>query len=175
MLAAAVYFYVSSTTETATPSPSSAIPWLTPSPAVQLADWQDEAGYTFRYPQNLKVNNHPEDDVNYSHLEFTSSQLAGSLVIIMQDNTYANLDTWSTSGTTITLADRPAKKVTASDGSLRLGVVDGDVLLTINAPVSWQLIFDQIASTLAFFQPTPQTNPPAASANSDILEEDSGD
>lgn len=59
-------------------------PTVTP-PVVALASRDDPAGFTIRYPENLLVNPHDEDQENYAHLEFTHPDHPGNLIVWVKD------------------------------------------------------------------------------------------
>lgn len=96
----------------------------------------------------------------------------------MQDNTYKSLAAWANNPKAIdtVLGDKEALKFQTAD-KLTLGAVDNDVLVTIEAPISQEKLFNQIVSSFEFFYPTPtaakqtktQTQPPA---EENILEEE---
>ncbi|MEK7544465.1 MAG: hypothetical protein AAB557_06430 [Patescibacteria group bacterium] len=55
-----------------------------PTPA-QLLAWNDPNGFSFQYPEGLVVNKHDEDKENYSHVEFTSPDHPGRLIVWGKD------------------------------------------------------------------------------------------
>jgi hypothetical protein len=65
-----------------------------PEEKILTQEWQDPAGFTFSYNQDLKINNHPEDEVNYANLELLQKDRQGSIMILVSDSRYANLEEW---------------------------------------------------------------------------------
>ena len=51
----------------------------------QLVVWDDPAGFTFEYPQDLKVDKHDEDKENYAHVELTSPGRQGRVIVWAKD------------------------------------------------------------------------------------------
>jgi hypothetical protein len=47
--------------------------------------WKDASGFLVEYPDQLTVNPHEEDDANYAHVEFSSPDHQGSVVIWAKD------------------------------------------------------------------------------------------
>ncbi len=65
-----------------------------PEEEILTQEWQDPAGFTFSYNQDLKINNHPEDEVNYANLELFQKDRQGSIMILVSDSRYATLEDW---------------------------------------------------------------------------------
>lgn len=89
-------------------------------PAQSLTVWEDPAGFSFSYPQGLTIDTHPEDQENYAHLEFTSPEHSGKILIWAKDlPSAATIDAWvkankAYAGATVmdsTLAGAGAKKI----------------------------------------------------------------
>jgi len=59
-----------------------------------LKTWEDPAGFKFNYPDKIVINNHPEDEENYAHLELTNATYPGRILIWMKDKTEKDLSTW---------------------------------------------------------------------------------
>lgn len=65
----------------------------TPAPT-QMTTWTDPAGFTFQYPKDLTVNKHDEDTDNYAHVELTSKDHPGSIIVWAKDTTAADVNAW---------------------------------------------------------------------------------
>ena len=68
-----------------------------PSAAPKIEDmvtWKDEAGFSFQYPKGLATNKHEEDNQNYAHVELTSPDHKGSVIVWVQDPFLLGLLGW---------------------------------------------------------------------------------
>jgi hypothetical protein len=63
---------------------------------VALKVWEDPAGFNFSYFEGIEIDNHEEDEENYAHLELTSQDYPGSILVWVKDKTEKNLDDWVT-------------------------------------------------------------------------------
>ncbi len=148
----------------------------TPSPqAPQLTTWNDPAGFSFQYPKELSLNKHDEDDQNYAHLEFTSKDNPGNLIVWAKDTTAQDVAGWVKSdkrfsGVNIidtTLGGQPAKKILISTPQKMLitGTVDENIVFTVESTIDeegyWSKVHDTITSTFTF---TPEQNANAGSS-----------
>lgn len=141
---------------------------LTPTPqAPELTTWNDPAGFSFQYPKTLSLNKHDEDNQNYAHLEFTSKDNAGNLVVWAKDTTAQDVAGWVKSdkrfsGVNIidtTLGGQPAKKAII-DKMLMTGTVDENIVFSIESTIDdegyWSKIHDTIASSFKFMSGAPE-------------------
>lgn len=127
--------------------------------------WDDEAGFTFQYPDGLYIDDHPEDMENYAHLEITSTKEAdGRILILVNNATIETIDEWVEQDEEATmagildstLADAPAKKLLFNDPKRVLTAVidsyEGLYLLELQPGEGdyWQKVYDQIVTTFAF-------------------------
>jgi hypothetical protein len=96
------------------------MPVISPTPARAVEKiWDDPAGFTFRYDENLAIDKHDEDKENYAHLELTHPAHPGSIIVWVTDTTAQDSDSWVKTEKTFTganiidttLGDQPAKKV----------------------------------------------------------------
>lgn len=164
------FFFLSSGKKTVSPLSESGpaeknqIPTVASKPAVEaLVEWKDPAGFTFKYAKELKINNHPEDKVNYANIDFTAEGKAGGIKILGEETKLTSLEQWLKNdkrvkgGSVIdsTLGDKVAKKVSVGgSGNIIIGALDTDMLLTIElTPDStgyFKKAFDQIVSSFEF-------------------------
>jgi len=125
-------------------------------------EWKDPAGFSFEYPKEVTINNHPEDKVNYSNLELTSPSRKGKIVIICQDNQYSNLNDWlkkdplvkEGSGLDTKVASVSAKRVALGEKEV-VGLIDADgVIYTIDKQDEgeryWKLVYNNILDSFKF-------------------------
>jgi hypothetical protein len=61
---------------------------------VNLKVWEDPAGFSFKYPEQITIDNHPEDEENYAHLELAQNDHQGKILIWMKDKVEDSLDEW---------------------------------------------------------------------------------
>ena len=151
-------------------------PSLIPTPAA-LVTWEDEAGFSFQYPEGITIDKHPNDMENYANLTLTDNGQAGSINILMSDNNNT-LDKWTNPIDTV-LGGKDGKKNLDTAG-MTIGVLDNDVLVTLKRSTTlspllesaWQSITD----SWEFIYPTPKTAPKTQTTvetdGGDVLEEE---
>ena len=128
----------------------------------KLLAWQDPAGFKFSYPEEIKIDNHPEDEENYAHLELTVASHPGSILIWMKDNNYKDLQEWlekenATESAQVfdsELGGNPAKKLAFnSPQKLTVATLDGNAIVLIEAYPQdswWNQTYNQILSSFEF-------------------------
>ncbi len=146
-------------------------PTAAPSPkAEETVTWTDPAGFSFKYPKSVQLNAHPEDTKNYAHLEFTSAQHPGSIVVWMKDSSVADAAGWIKNDPVLkgkpsvdtTLGGYDAKKVAVKEPKPAQFVVtmDEDVVVIVETDLSdaqfWSSATDTVLSTFAFTTNQPQ-------------------
>lgn len=175
-IGAGAYLYFSKSKAPAAPVGDITVP--TPTPKLLL--WDDPAGFTMQYPENIEVNKHDEDKENYAHVEFTSSAHPGNLIVWVKDIPKGIMDTaaWgkkmSTPSSAIsfdtTLGGKPAQKILISSPvkTVTTGIIYDGVAWSIEAvltdDVFWQSVYDQVAGSFTF---KPTAADPAAPAAAD--------
>lgn len=134
----------------------------TPSKAVpseNLIDYQDSAGFSFSYPDDLSLNKNETDD-SYSDLEVFSSKVSGSLKLRIIDSEYKSLDEWVSlnKGTErkVSLGNLKGWEITTND-RLLLGALDQGIFFSIEMPLIekdyWQVVYQKILSSFSFQLP----------------------
>ncbi len=126
----------------------------------KLAVWEDPAGFKFSYPQEIKINSHPEDEENYAHLELTSATYPGSIFIWVKDTKYKNIEDWAKDqGSEVQIFDsdlggNPAKKVASlNPQKLTTATLDADALVLVELLSQdkwWTEAYQQILSNFEF-------------------------
>ena len=174
VVAAGVLFFSQKNTKVLSPG-GAFIPTPTAVPEVTLTTWTDPAGFSFQYPNDLSVNTHEDDNVNYAHVELTSATHSGSIIVWASDVSAA----WPPKvGTSIdtTLGGVAAKKILISTPSAKLivGAVSEGLVFKIEGTLTdkpyWQTVEDGIVKTFTF---TPDTQAPAAQSSSgDAVDEE---
>lgn len=123
----------------------------------EWVEWQDPAGFSFEYPKELTINNHPEDEINYAHLELLENDRKGGIVILCNDSEYSDIDDWVENNELVKegssletkVASLGARKVALGKGREIVGFIDWDeVIYTIDLQSEeedyWQPIFNHI-------------------------------
>lgn len=150
-------------------------------PSLKTLKWEDPAGFIFEYPEGVKINNHPEDKVNYANLEMTYPGKEGKIFVLAQDTALKRISDWEktqTQSSAVTLGGKEAKKISVNAGITIIGTIDDGILFTIKEvqetdPTFWQKAFDQIISSFKFWQPTPaESSTPASGGGGEIIEEE---
>jgi hypothetical protein len=154
-------------------------PQQTNTSAVQqkFLTWDDPAGFTFRYPDDLAVDKHDEDTENYAHVELTHPAHPGNIIVWAKDTTAGTVDAWLTAnrefsaGSSIdtTLGGNPAKKILLeSPKRIIVAALDADVVVTVEALLSdpyWSSVTDSLVEAFAFVPlPAEEESPAGAEA-----------
>ncbi|OGG11903.1 hypothetical protein A2Z00_00930 [Candidatus Gottesmanbacteria bacterium RBG_13_45_10] len=134
----------------------------------ELETWIDPAGFSFQYPKDLSVNNHEEDQDNYAHVELTSKEHPGNIIVWAKDplagTKVVDAASWVTSekslrGATIfdtTLGGVPAKKILVAQPSkmLIVGSVSDGIVFTVEGTLEdsdyWTKVHDGIVNSFVF-------------------------
>lgn len=131
-------------------------------PEVKLDTWEDQAGFSFSYPEEIEIDPHEEDTENYAHLELTSANHSGKILIWCQDTDHLDIDAWAEDEATegaqffdSELGGEPAKKVAYSEPEkLVMATIDIDALVLIEMTPDeedyWQGAYDSIVSSFTF-------------------------
>lgn len=145
---------------------------------VPLLTWDDPAGFTFSYPEDLIIDKHDEDQENYAHVELTHSLHPGRIIVWVKDLPLSakqiavtNLDEWLTSDSVLssgnaidtTIGDKNAKKVLlkGSPEKAITGVVFDGVLWLIEGEFDdkeyWTSIYKSVSDSFLFKPVTDDT------------------
>ena len=131
----------------------------------ELVLWDDEAGFTFEYPEDLYIDDHPEDMENYAHLEITSTkELDGKILILVNDADTDTIGDWleeseeatQASAIDTILAETDAKKLLFKDPKKVLTAVidpyEALFLLELEPGEGeyWTKVYDQILESFTF-------------------------
>lgn len=168
-----IYVYSHKTAKVIVPGGDAVTP--TPTPIVDLTTWTDDAGFSFQYPKDLSVNKHEEDNDNYAHVELTSKDHPGKVIVWVKDlpTGVTTLDSWVSklyaNGTALDtkLGGEPAKKIMTSAPvkMLTTGAISDNLLFYVEGTLTdseyWSRVHDTITGSFAFIQDTPA--PAAAS------------
>ncbi len=144
-----------------------------PTPVPYLT-WDDPAGFTFSYPEDLTINKHEEDQENYAHVELTHSLHPGKMIIWAKDLpltdikvTIKDAEEWGTSDRSLSkgnavdtlLGGEPAKKIllTGLPEKTLMGVVYDEALWVVeveyNDKLFWASVYKTVTDTFKFKPP----------------------
>lgn len=169
-------------------------PAETPTPEVEekqekLAQYEDEAGFNFEYPEGLMVRDvTPEDKTHYSLLEISSSKAEGKMTIEVVDTVYSSVEDWlkkdkqaSSAGQVsreITLGGIVGKQIqTENPRQLMTVAINEKVLFLLISPLEtsngqyWNKIHNDI---MASFQISQESAPAANETENSVGSGDSG-
>jgi len=183
LIAGLGYFFLVRKSDNTTASPVSQELTATTVPEKFLT-WNDQAGFTFQYPEGLQIDKHEEDKENYAHLDFSNSGNPGGILIMASDTKYKNVDEWVKADKTLsgglvvdtTLGGKPAKKISFADsGKIIIGAIDMQILFTFqmtDTGTYWKPVFDKIISSYEFVYPTSVPSAGGSSSGGEIIEEE---
>ncbi|MEK7129879.1 MAG: hypothetical protein AAB803_02555 [Patescibacteria group bacterium] len=151
----------------------------------EVATWTDPAGFTFQYPKALAVDKHEEDQDNYAHVELTSKDHPGSIIVWAKDTTATDVNAWvktekQFAGATVadaTMSGKPAKKIILADASKTIvGTIDEDILFTIETlPTDasyWNRIHAMIVGSFTLTQPKQESTTSDTSGGDGAVDEE---
>lgn len=152
---------------------------FSPTPKEELVVWDDPAGFSFQYPKGLNMDIHDEDTQHYAHIELTSPEHKGRLIVWAKDTTATTIDGWFKNEKSLqdavsvdtVLGKNEAKKIIVKDGIVKqiTATLDEDVLMMVETElddeVFWQQINDIVVSTFAFTTNIKEDEDAAAGAN----------
>lgn len=152
---------------------------------VKLTTWEDPAGFSFSYPENIAIDPHEEDEENYAHLELISpSDSEGKIIIWVKETDYTDIEDWVEEASRdvqvldTELDGEPAKKIAYSDPQkLVTAAIDIDALVLIEMTPDdqdyWQAVYDQILKSFTFIplEGEATTAPAPAESSGGIIEE----
>jgi hypothetical protein len=137
---------------------------MTPAPKEELLLWDDPAGFTFQYPKGLTVNKHDEDQENYAHVELTSTQHQGNIIVWAKDTTAVAISQWLKNEKTLkdqsfvdtTLGGNDAVKVLVKEPKKKqiTATLDEDVVVIVETELDdegfWQKVNDTVVGSFTF-------------------------
>lgn len=134
-------------------------------PSSTLKEYQDPAGFSFSYPDNLSITGSEiEDNNTYANLQLTSKDVSGNLTLKIIDSKYPTIEDWlktnkeATVGNSkeVKLGNLKAFEIKTSD-RLLLAALDQGILFTIEMPLVdegfWTKVYNQVLSSFNFGLP----------------------
>jgi hypothetical protein len=153
-----------------------------------LLTWDDPAGFSFTYPEDLSVNKHAEDNDNYAHVELTNKNHPGGIIVWASDlpKGVTNIANWITktpSYTTATIIDstldkQPAKKILIASPVKKIivGTISEELLFSIEGTLTdtqyWQNVHNTITTSFKF---TPEGNGQQSNTSPNTTSESAAD
>jgi hypothetical protein len=143
----------------------------TPAPEEKLLTYNDEAGFSFEYPESLKIEDISGNLDVYSILEITSETTSGTATLKVVDTKYKTIDDWlkktpeaSTAGSAreIELAGMTGQQIQLENPRrLVTSVIDGGVLYYLESPLDsnsayWNKAHNAIVSSFNLGETKPQ-------------------
>ena len=137
---------------------------VTPGPKEEMVVWDDPAGFSFQYPKGLTIDKHDEDQENYAHIEMTSADHKGRIIIWGKDTTATTIDQWlkaekglkDQSHIDTTLGGNEAKKVMVKEPKKKqiTATLDEDIVVIVETELDdeefWQSVNDTIVGSFKF-------------------------
>ena len=158
----------------------------------KLLTWDDPAGFTFEYPEDLVIDKHDEDQENYAHVELTHREHPGRVIVWAKDLPtnkkgvpVADAGEWVSSSAQFAnanvldsrLGGQPGKKilVNMSPRTLVVGTIYDDVLWYIEGDnlddEFWSKAYETITTTFAF-KPLPREGADTQSDGGVVVDEE---
>ena len=139
-------------------------------PSTTTADYTDEAGFVFSYPDDVTVEKKESKDTTiYSSLQLTSKKTPGNIAVNIVETKQKTLDAWfkeqslaSSSAKAITLAGIKGMELQTPTGLVTAALDQGIVfVITVTAKDTelsyWRPVSDALVSSFQFAQPATQT------------------
>lgn len=130
---------------------------------ISTTKWEDPAGFAFDYNQEFKIDDNPDDEINYANLDMTTEDKDGVINITVNDTEYEDVQEWvdeddAVSGGSVLdteIGGLQGKKVVlpGSSGEIISAIIDADqVIYLISLKTSdeekyWQKNYETILSS----------------------------
>ncbi|MCJ7826103.1 hypothetical protein MUP56_00610 [Patescibacteria group bacterium] len=135
-----------------------------PTPKEEVVTWDDPAGFSFQYPKGLSVDKHDEDQENYAHIELTSADHKGRVIVWAKDTTATTIAQWLKSEKSLkeatsidtTLGGNEAKKVIIKEPKKKqiTATLDEDIVVIVETELDdeefWQRANETIVGSFSF-------------------------
>jgi hypothetical protein len=134
-----------------------------PTPSQELLIWDDPAGFSFKYPKGVTINNHDEDQINYAHIEITNPVYKGRIIVWAKDTVATTIADWLKKEPSLkdavsidtTFGGNEAKKVMVKVPTSKqiTATLDEDILVMVETELDdayWQQVNDGIVESFTF-------------------------
>ncbi len=124
---------------------------------LKLVWWEDPAGFTFLYPEEAVLDDFPEEESFYAHLELTNPSKKGKITILCSDSKYPDIETWAKEDSQASeglsldtqVASMSAKKVALGEGKELVAFIDWDqVIYTIEIDAQEEDYWREVADSI---------------------------
>jgi hypothetical protein len=126
--------------------------------------WDDQAGFTFTYNPDLKIDKHDEDQDNYAHLEMTNTGNTGEIFVWAKDTNALDVQAWVRTEKSFkdaniidtSLGGQPAKKIVITNPTKKVitgTIYDGLLFYVENTggdDTYWQDEYNQMINSFTF-------------------------
>jgi len=133
-------------------------------PKEEVVTWDDPAGFSFQYPKGLSMDKHDEDQENYAHIELTSADHKGRVIIWAKDTTATTIAQWLKNEKSLeeatsidtTLGGNEAKKIIVKEPKVKqiTATLDEDIVVVVETELDdeefWQNVNDTIVGSFRF-------------------------
>jgi len=147
-------------------------------PSKNYLVYQDAAGFSFEYPDNVTISEKDIDEtVGYAKLELNSADVVGGIKIAVVDSKLSKAADWFENNN-VEIADfKINKKELAdleavegrNDKKILLIALDKKVLFVFEVDLDkdgfWQKVYDQLSATFQFALPEKESPPAAAGSD----------
>lgn len=153
----------------------------------ELATWTDQSQISFQYPNSVTINPHDEDTDNYAHLELSSSEHPGKILVWVQDAPVNSLESWiklqkTENAVDTMLAGEKAKKLLIASDSKKtvITTIKNGYLYEVEVYPEdpyWEHVYDTLSQSFTIGEqgsmPNTQTiNDVDTTSGSDSVEEE---
>ena len=154
-------------------------------PSKTLKDYTDSAGFSFKYPEDVKVKTlDTSDSATYSSLDITSLEVKGSMSLKVLDTKLGSIDEWflenklaASTKKEIKIGEILGKEINANNKIIAAGLDQG-ILFTIEVDPQnqkyWTNVYNTMLSSFNFVpaQSQVKSSAPDTSSSDVTLEED---
>ena len=179
----AAFYILSSATTPKTPENQTPLAFEK-QPSKILKEYVDDAGFSFKYPDDIQVDRiEVNDSITYSSLELTSTQAKGKIIIKVTDKNLKSVDDWLANEglkggiKEIEVGEISGKEVNMNN-KITAAALDQNILFTIEVDTQdgryWQSVYNTILSSFSFVsqEESAQTQESLDDSNDAVLEEE---
>ena len=179
----AAFYILSSATTPKTPENQTPLAFEK-QPSKILKEYVDDAGFSFKYPDDVGVSKiEVKDSITYSSLELTSTQAKGKIIIKVTDTKEKSVDDWFAKEglkgdiKEIEIGEIAGYEVNMNN-KITTAFLDQNILFTIEVDAQsknyWQSSYDTILSSFSFVlqKESTQTQESLDDSSDAVLEEE---
>ena len=179
----AAFYILSSATTPKTPENQTPLAFEK-QPSKILKEYIDDAGFSFKYPDDVGVSKiEVKDSITYSSLELTSTQAKGKIIIKVTDTKEKSVDEWfAKEGLKGSIKEIEVGEIAGYEvnmnNKITTAFLDQNILFTIEVDAQsknyWQSSYDTILSSFSFVlqKESTQTQESLDDSSDAVLEEE---